>query len=78
MEQIGMVMIRWEWFRHLKRRDETENIRAIAELKIEWKHPRRDKKAWKIRDEPTTDRYQNQNRFIRSYYRPRRPLLRPI
>ena len=57
-EQIGMVMIRLEWFRHLKRRDETENIRAIAELKIERKHHRRrprlrwkdtvrrDKNAW--------------------------------
>ena len=28
---------RLEWFGHVKRRDETENIRAVAEMKIERK-----------------------------------------
>ena len=33
---IAMVMrTRLEWFRHFKIRDETENIRAVAETKIE-------------------------------------------
>ena len=29
-----------EWFGHVKRRGETENIRAVAEMKIEGKRPR--------------------------------------
>ena len=42
MESIAMVMRkrRLEWFRHVKRRDETENIKAIAEMKMEGKRPR--------------------------------------
>ena len=31
---------RLEWFGHVKRRDETENIRAVVELKMEGKRPR--------------------------------------
>ena len=30
-----------EWFGQVKRRDETENIRAVAEMKMDWKRPRR-------------------------------------
>ena len=35
MEPIAMVMRRLEWFEHVKRRDETENIRAVVEMKME-------------------------------------------
>ena len=36
VEQITMVMRRrWlEWFGHVKRRDETENIRAVGDKKM--------------------------------------------
>ena len=63
-----MVMRRLEWFGHVKRRDETENIRAVVEMKMEGKPPRgrlnlwwkdtvrRDVNAWKIREEWATDR----------------------
>ena len=40
MEPIAMVMRRLEWFEHVKRRDETENIRAVAEMMMEGKRPR--------------------------------------
>ena len=30
---------RLEWFGHVKRRDKTENIRAIVEMKMEGKRP---------------------------------------
>ena len=42
MEPIAMVMRRRmiEWFGHVKRRDETENIRAVVEIKMEGKRPR--------------------------------------
>ena len=70
VEQIAMVMRRRrrERFGHVKRRDETENIRAVAEMKMEGKRPRgrpkltwkvtvrRDMKAWSIREEWATDR----------------------
>ena len=61
---------RWrklEWFGDVKRRDETENIQAVAEIKMEVKRPRgrpklrwydtvrRDLKAWKIKEEWATD-----------------------
>ena len=36
-ELIAMVMRRLGWFGHVKRRDETENIRAVVEIKE--KHP---------------------------------------
>ena len=37
MEPIAIVMRRrrFEWFGHVTRRDETENIRAIVETKME-------------------------------------------
>ena len=35
------------WFEHVKRRDETENIRAIVKMKMEGKCPRRPKLQWK-------------------------------
>ena len=68
-EPIAVVMRigRLEWFGHVKRR-ETENIRVVAEINVEgewhrrrpilrWKDTvRRDMKAWKIREEWTTDR----------------------
>ena len=64
-EQIAMVMRRrrLEWFEYVKRRDETENIRAVVEMKMAGKRPRgrpklrwkdtvrRDMKAWKIMEE---------------------------
>ena len=67
---IVMVMRRrWlQWCGHRRRRDETENIRAVAEMKMEGKRPggrpmlrwkdtvRRDLKAWKIKEEWATDR----------------------
>ena len=72
MEPIVMVMRRrrLEWFGHVKRkrRDETESIRAVVEMKMEGKRPmgrpklrwkdnvRRDLKAWNIREEWATDR----------------------
>ena len=34
-------MRRLEWFGHVKGIDETENIRAVAEMKMEGKQPRR-------------------------------------
>ena len=42
MEAIATVMRRrrLEWFGHVKRRGETENIRAVAEMKMEGKRPR--------------------------------------
>ena len=52
---------RLEWFGHIKRTDETENIRAVAEMKMEGKRPtgrlklrwydtvRKELKAWKIK-----------------------------
>ena len=60
---IAMVMRRrrLEWFGHVKKRHETEHIRAIAEMKMERKRPRgrpklrwndtvrRDLKAWNIK-----------------------------
>ena len=62
---IAMVMRRrrLEWFGHVKRRDETENIRAVVAMQMEDKRPggrprlqwkdtaRRDLKAWNIREE---------------------------
>ena len=63
-----VVMRRLEWFGQMKRRDETENMRAVVEMKLEGKHPRgrprlwwkdtvrRDLKAWNIREEWATDR----------------------
>ena len=70
VEPIATVMRRrrLEWFGHIKRRDETENIRAVVEMKMEGKRPigrpklrwydtvRRDLKAWKIKEEWATDR----------------------
>ena len=70
VEPIVIVMRcrRLEWFGHVKRRDETGNIRAVAEMKIEGKRPRgrpklrwndtvrRDLKAWNIKEEWATDR----------------------
>ena len=70
MEPIATVMRRRmvEWFGHVKRRDETENIRAVAYMKMEGKDPRgrpklrwndtvrRDLKAGDIREEWATDR----------------------
>ena len=70
VEPIATVMRRrrLEWFGHIKRRHETENIRAVVEMKMEGKRPRgrpklrwydtvrRDLKAWKIEEEWATDR----------------------
>ena len=70
MEPIAMVMRRrrLELFGHVKRRDGTENIRAVVEMKMEgkrlrgilmlpWKDTvRRDLKAWNIREEWATNR----------------------
>ena len=70
VEPIATVMRRrrLEWFGHVKRRDEKENIRSVAEMKMEGKRPRgrpklrwyhtvgRDLKAWKIKEEWATDR----------------------
>ena len=50
VEPIAMVMIwrRLEWCGHVKRRDETKNIRAVVEMKMEGKCPRgRPKLRWK-------------------------------
>ena len=58
VEQIAIVMRRLEWFGHVKKRDETENIRAECgnedgvkgprgRPKLQWKDTvRRDLKAW--------------------------------
>ena len=63
VEPIAMVMRRMDWFGHVKRRYETENIREVVEMKMEGKHPRgrrnlrwkdtvrRDLKTWNIREE---------------------------
>ena len=42
MDAIATVMRRrrLEWLGHVKRRDETENIRAVAEMKMVGKRPR--------------------------------------
>ena len=70
VEQIATVMRsrRLEWFGHVKRRDETENIRAVVEMKMEGKRPRgrpkltwkdavrRDMEAWSNREQWATDR----------------------
>ena len=70
VEPIAMVMRRGrlEWFGHIKRKVETENIRSVVEMKMEWKRPRgrpklwwkdtvrRELKAWNIREEWATDR----------------------
>ena len=70
VESITMVMRRrrLEWFGNVKRGDETENIRAVAEMKMEGKRHRgrttlrwndtvrKDLKAWKIKEEWATDR----------------------
>ena len=70
VEQIVMVVRRrrLEWFGHIKRSDETENIHAVVEMKMEGKRPRgrkklrwndtvrKDLKAWNIREEWATDR----------------------
>ena len=37
---IVMIIRRLELSGHMKRRDETENIRAVAEMKMQRKHPR--------------------------------------
>ena len=43
-----MVMRRFEWFGRVERRHETENIRAVAEMKMEGKRPRgRPRLRWK-------------------------------
>ena len=50
METIATVMRRrrLEWFGHVKRRGETEHIRAVAEMMMEGKRPRgRPKLRWK-------------------------------
>ena len=41
VESIAMVMRRrrLEWFGRVKRRDESENIRAVAEMKMGGKRP---------------------------------------
>ena len=65
VEQIATVMRRrrLEWFGHVKRRDETDNTRAVVEMKMEGKCPRgrpklrwKDMKAWSIKEEWATDR----------------------
>ena len=50
VDAIATVMRRrrLEWFGHVKRRGETENIRAVTEIKMEGKRPRgRPKLRWK-------------------------------
>ena len=49
---------RLEWFEHVKRRDETECIRAVVEMKMRPRgssggmiRPERDLKAWNISEE---------------------------
>ena len=69
VEPIATVMRRrrLEWFGHVKSSDETENMRALAEMKMEGKRSRgrpklrwndtvrMDLKAWKIKEEWATD-----------------------
>ena len=62
-----MAMRRLEWFGQVNRRNETENIRTVVEMKME-KRPkgrlrlrlkdivRRDIKAWKMKEEWAADR----------------------
>ena len=76
-----MRMRRLEWFGHIKRRDETKNIRAVAKEKMEgkrdrgrpklrWKDTvRRDLKAWNIREEWAT----KQGEMERSLQEPHYP-----
>ena len=48
VEPIVMVMRRLQWFGHLRRSVETENIRAVAEIKMEGKrHKGRPRLRWK-------------------------------
>ena len=48
---------RLEWFGHVKRRGETENIRPRGRPKLRWNDTvRRDLKAWNIKEEWATDR----------------------
>ena len=59
---------RVEWFGNVEGRHETENIRAVAEMKMAGKRPRgrqklqwkgtvrRDQKGWNVKEESTTDR----------------------
>ena len=59
---------RLEWFQHGERRNETENIRVLTEMKMEVTRPRgrprlrckdtvrSDMEAWKIREEWAIDR----------------------
>ena len=70
VESMAMVMRRrrQEWYGHVNRREERENIRGVVEMKMEGKRPRarpklrwkdtvrRNLKAWNIRDEWTSDR----------------------
>ena len=70
VEGIATVMRRrrLEWFGHDKRRGETENIKAVAEMKMERERPRgrptlrwnytvrRDRNAWNIKEEWAIDR----------------------
>ena len=71
VEQILATVMRrrrLEWIGRVNRRDETENIRAVVEMKMDGKRPRgrpklrwkdtvrRDLKAWSIREEWATDR----------------------
>ena len=72
VEAISTVMRRrrLEWFGHVKSRGETENIRAVAEMKMEGKRPklhwndtvRRDLKAWNIKEEWATDLLEGEGR----------------
>ena len=52
VQPTAMIMRRRrrEWLGHVKRRDETENIRAVIEIKMEGKRPRRRPNLrWKYR-----------------------------
>ena len=40
LEPIALAIRRLEWFGHVKRRDETENIRAVVEMKTDRKRSR--------------------------------------
>ena len=73
VEQIATVMRRrrLEWFGHVKRRYEIENIRAVVEMKMKGKRPRgrpmlrwkdtikRDMKAWSIREEHGREKWRS-------------------
>ena len=62
-----MVMRRLQWFKPVKRKDETENMRAIVKMKMEGQRPRRrsrlrwkdtartDQETWKIKEDWATD-----------------------